>query len=121
MLNTTIIPVKQQVFYRSLVEWPLFDELVFLTHPTQHTETREKIITILDHLVIEHILEMLDETHHESFLDECRQRYHDEALLEWLEDKIVDDFRLRLRQVLRSSKADLKQLLLGEKGLEDIL
>ncbi len=98
------------VYYGSLVRWEVVDEIVFLAEPIEHVEVRELILKTLDHAVMEEVLRALHENDHEVFLIMCEKEYHNETLLDWLEEK-VQGIRDRLRDTIQRTKVEIREVL----------
>ncbi len=107
---SSIVTTTTSVYYGPLVRWEKVDELVFLTHPTEHTTTRELIITTLDYRVLEAALAHLAEEKHEELLHRVHGTYHDHSILDWLEEE-VSDITSILTQAIRKTKDELRELL----------
>lgn len=101
------------VYYSSLVRWEVVDKIVFLTEPHEHSQTRELIIKTLDHAVLEAVLHSIDAEHHEDFLQKCYESYHDDSLIDWLEQH-RPDIREKLQTVIQKTKEEIREILLSE-------
>jgi len=119
MLNN-IIPTHHQVFYRSLVRWNVVDEIVFIMDPDEHQHTRRLILDTLDHAVLEAALAELTEAEHEAFLELCREKFDQEELLTWLQER-VDDIEHKLTAAIQQTKQEIRAVLAGDVELEDVL
>jgi hypothetical protein len=109
----TITPLSKRVYYGPLVRWNLVDEIVFLTEPHEHTQVRTVIVDTLDHVIMEEVLSILDQSHHQSFLVLCQTDYHQSSTLEWLEEK-SSGISEKIRVVIQNTKKDLHDLLSGK-------
>jgi len=101
---------SKQVFYHPLVRWNVLDEIVFLTEPHQHTQVREMMMQALDHAVLEAALEDLSREEQTAFLELCKDNFHDESLLEWLEERSTD-ISDKLRGIIQDTKQEIRSLL----------
>ena len=110
-MTQSILPSSKNVFYHPLVRWEKVDEIVFLLEPHEHTQTREMIGKTLDHAVMTTVLEHLPREHHEEFLLICQDRFHDETVLIWLEER-ANGIQEKLRLTIQSTKAEIRTLLL---------
>lgn len=105
--------MSQMVYYRSLVKWDRVEEMVVVFDESEREAVRDLIIKTLDHSVMEAALHRLDEEAHEEFLELASQKYHQEELLNWLEER-HQDISSHLRQAIEKTKQEMRELLLGE-------
>jgi hypothetical protein len=103
------------VYYRSLVRWEVVEEIVLQADPDEHDYVRELVLKTLDHAVLEAILHVLPEDHHETFLERCEREYHEEALLDWLEQH-HQEIRPHLKMVIRQTKVEIREIISLEQA-----
>lgn len=115
-----LIPTHKQVFYHSLVRWNVVDEIIFLTEPEEHQHSRRLILDTLDHAVLEAALAELSEEEHDAFLDMCKDKYHQEELLDWLSER-VEGIHDKLRAAIQETKQEIRELLTEQRSLEDVV
>lgn len=111
MENTLFQSPTKTVYYHSLVRWNVVDEITFLTDAEEHVHVREYILKSLDVVVMETVLHHLPREKHEVFLEKVVNEYHDESLLDWIEEQVID-IREHLSATIRKTKAEIKELLL---------
>jgi len=97
-------------YYKSLVQQERIQELLELLNPTEQADALELILKTLDHAVMETALHHLPAEHHESFLELCQEKYHDETLLVWLEDR-SHGISVHLEATISTAKSELRILL----------
>lgn len=103
------------VYYRSLVRWEIIDEIVVQADPVEQEYIRELVLKTLDHAVLEAVLHILPEEHHETFLEKCEREYHEEALLDWLEQHHAE-IRPHLKLVIRQTKVEIREIISLEQA-----
>lgn len=105
--------MSQMVYYQSLDKWDRVEEMVVVFDESEREAVRELIVKTLDHSVMETALSCLSEESHEEFLELASRQYHQEELLNWLEER-HQDIRADLRQAIEQTKREMRELLLGK-------
>ncbi|TSC87820.1 MAG: Uncharacterized protein G01um101416_345 [Microgenomates group bacterium Gr01-1014_16] len=92
-------------FYDKLI---LIDEI---TSELGESEDREELITIINqtfhHHVLDIILTHLPHHHHEEFLHLYHQTPHDEALLDYINQRIDKDIKAEIQSLAQKLKSEI--------------
>src|SRR3990167_751298 len=82
-----------KLFYDHLVDMAELEKLV--KKNVKDAEARNEIYGLIDeivhHRVVGCILERLPEHHHKEFLDHVHSRAHDEGILDYVRERVVED------------------------------
>ncbi len=100
-------------YYDTLVEWELVEELISLLDESEQTEAYQLLFKTLDHVVLEKALHLLEEQHHQDFLDLLTHQHHEPFVLSWLEER-SEGISHQLKITIRETKVEIKELLIKE-------
>lgn len=98
-------------YYSPLLEEELIEEILAHFEAHEQAEALESIIESLDHAILEAILKLLAEELHEEFLQMLEERYHDPALIDWLEEK-QEGITPHIQTVARETKIAIREILI---------
>lgn len=89
-----------KLFYDHLVDFPKLEKLI--KKHVKDAEARSEIYGLIDeithHRVIGCILDRLPKSSHKEFLNHVSERAHDETLIDYLKERIVDDVESFIRE-----------------------
>ena len=91
-----------------------YDNLILIEEITSElgeSEDREELITIIEetfhHHVLDTILTHLPRHHHEEFLSLYHQSPHDEALLDYINQRIDKDIKAEIQSLAKKLKQEI--------------
>lgn len=102
-----------KVFYDHLVDFSELESLIKrnITDPSEREEIYRIIDEIVHHRVLGCILDRLPREHHSGFLNEVSERPHDEGILEYLKDKVVEDVAEFIKREIHGLSVELLGLV----------
>src|SRR3989344_1848923 len=102
-----------KIFYDHLID--LSDVEKAVKKNIKNPEAREEVYHLIDeivhHRVVGCILDNLPEHHHEEFIDHVTKRPHDEGILDFLREKVVNDLETFLKEEVLLLSTELMALV----------